>query len=53
MSNNYRINENDLFIKYKSSYISAFVDLSQNLVLLCFGNYMLYLFDWRIILFYS
>ena len=49
----YKINENDLFNKYKPSYISAFVDLSQNLVLFCFGNYMLYLFkEYKVVYFF-
>jgi omega-6 fatty acid desaturase (delta-12 desaturase) len=37
------INENDLFMKYKSSYLAAFCDLNITLSLLCFGNYMVYL----------
>jgi omega-6 fatty acid desaturase (delta-12 desaturase) len=44
MSDTSKINEMELFVKYKSSYIQAFSDLSINLSLLFFGNYMLYLF---------
>lgn len=44
MSDTYKINETELFTKYKSSYIQAFSDLSINILLLFFGNYMLYLF---------
>jgi omega-6 fatty acid desaturase (delta-12 desaturase) len=43
-TNTNKINETDLFTKYKSSYISSFCDLSINLSLLCFGNYVLYLY---------
>ena len=49
----YKINENDLFNKYKPSYISAFADLSLNLSLLCFGNYVLYLFkEYKVVYFF-
>jgi acyl-lipid omega-6 desaturase (Delta-12 desaturase) len=36
------INETELFMKYKSSYISAFFDYSINLFLLITGHYILY-----------
>ena len=41
-SKNKIINQSALFLKYKSSYTSAFIDYSINILLLCVGQYTIY-----------
>jgi len=43
MSND-KINESDLFMKYKSSYKLAFIDMTTHIFLLSIGFYLLYIF---------